>query len=467
MPEMFDQIFYGPVLFGIGIALLVFELIVLVLASGRRRRGEPFSFRLHAIAGAAIVPLPVAVGLSMHAARAAMLAVFSGTSSADATDKAMAVSRGLASQVNALPFAVAATGLALALWFAGLAYTMSAVRSDGSGRGFPPVALVGAGLLPTAFGVLQWSSALIVSFAAVAGQPPDEKVVVIARALDAAHAQLTRTARISMALIPILGVLAVVLIVRRDRKRDAVPRDSVPARAHPTSARWPLVLSTAALLLAALLFVEARPLAAENDLPWPPPTTGAQLVSVEPPTPDVIGPDAIERAPVVLVYRDDLGLDGTKGEDFQSLEDKLVTLRNNYRLLHPGEGFGGTAVIVADPTTDIPRLISVLRAVRGSDYHNPMFAFTKGDIIHRPVLGKLQRIQSSGARIRLAYLDGQDEDEYEFDDEAEAEQRKNAVPLRLSDFADHGAFARRLVELRRAGKPVIVKIDRRTDRAPR
>ena len=101
------------------------------------------------------------------------------------------------------------------------------------------------------------------------------------------------------------------------------------------------------------------------------------------------------------------------------------------------------------------RLTSTLRVVLGARYDLAVFTFPKTETLVRPVLGKLERTTATGARIKLAFTNADDED-----DEYDPDEWRDAVPLRLQDFADYGAFARRLVDLRRAGKPVIVKVDR-------
>ena len=78
----------------------------------------------------------------------------------------------------------------------------------------------------------------------------------------------------------------------------------------------------------------------------------------------------------------------------------------------------------------------------------------------RPVFGKLEWVVATGARFRLAYTDHHDDDDDDYDYDEYVGDWKNAVPLRLQDFADYDELARRLVELRRAGKPVLIKIDR-------
>ncbi len=236
--ESVDQIIYGPIVVGVGLAILGLQLVVLVIAVRRRRRGAapPLSLKLHAIAGAWIAVFPVVVGISVHAARASMLRVYAGGDSVDASEKAMALSRGMSGQTNAIPLAISMTFLALVIWFIGLAYTLSAPRSDGRSPSLPPAALVGLGLLPVALGALQWCTGMIKSFAGMAGMPPEAKAAVVEGALEAARAQLTYYARISWFAIPTLAVMAVVLIVVRGR---AGAETRAPAPARGATCPWP------------------------------------------------------------------------------------------------------------------------------------------------------------------------------------------------------------------------------------
>jgi hypothetical protein len=177
-----------------------------------------------------------------------------------------------------------------------------------------------------------------------------------------------------------------------------------------------------------------------------------------PPTPDLVGPDPVQRAPVVEIHLDDLRLDGAKGQDLESLEDKLVTLRNNYRLLHPNEDFNGIAIVAADARTPMPRLFSALKAILRADYHQPLFAFTKNWTAVRPVLGKVDRLYTTGAATGVVYSDWKDK--WGEDPDDDAAPWKDAAALRSHDFSDYSAFARRLVELRRQGKKVVVIVER-------
>ena len=86
-----------------------------------------------------------------------------------------------------------------------------------------------AGLLPTAVGALRWNIGIVKTFAGLAGLPPEEKSAILERQLDVAHHELVHYARISMAAIVGLVVIAGVLVWLRGRS-DAVgagsPSDS-------------------------------------------------------------------------------------------------------------------------------------------------------------------------------------------------------------------------------------------------
>ena len=450
MSQAVGDIVYGPAAALLALILVVLELVVLVIAIRRRRRGgTPLSLTVHAIAGAAAVALPVVIGFSVHAARAMMIGVYGET---DPSTKAQALSRGISGQISGIAFATGTCTLVVGLWVVGLVCTVTTPSAEGRARPFPSAILISAGLVPTALGALRWSTGLIRSAAAMAGVPPEDKLAMFEQALDAGRADLTTWAHVSMIAIPILTVLAAVLGVIRDRK----PAGEEPTRSP--SPRGTLIASAAALLLAALLVHQTRPMAAENTLPWPSSEGLLVVFPNGPPTPALIGPDLPERAPVVEVHRDHIGLDGATVEDLESLEDKLVTLRNNYRLLHPSEDFNGLVLLVADPATPMPRLFSVSKAIRRADYHQLLFAFTRQETLVRPVIGRLDRLYTTCARAGVFYSDWKDK--WGDDPDDDAAPWKHGPELRAQDFPDYAAFARRLVELRRQGKPVVVKVER-------
>ena len=110
---------------------------------------------------------------------------------------------------------------------------------------------------------------------------------------------------------------------------------------------------------------------------------------------NIVLPDAqnwtdLERAPVIGVSKDVVTLDGSQVAtaddlmkdsstgDFKiaELHDKLVTLKNNYKLLHPGEEFNGIAIIQSDKNVEFKALKKVMYSIAVAGYQNVNFAVT-------------------------------------------------------------------------------------------
>ena len=110
---------------------------------------------------------------------------------------------------------------------------------------------------------------------------------------------------------------------------------------------------------------------------------------------NIVLPDAqnwtdLERAPVIGVSKDVVTLDGSQVAtaddlmkdsstgDFKiaELHDKLVTLKNNYKLLHPGEEFNGIAIIQSDKNVEFKMLKKIMYSVAVAGYQNVNFAVT-------------------------------------------------------------------------------------------
>jgi biopolymer transport protein ExbD len=110
---------------------------------------------------------------------------------------------------------------------------------------------------------------------------------------------------------------------------------------------------------------------------------------------NIVLPDAqnwtdLERAPVIGVSKDVVTLDGSQvatadelmkdnaGGDFKiaDLHDKLVTLKNNYKLLHPSEEFNGIAIIQSDKNVEFKMLKKIMYSAAVAGYQNVNFAVT-------------------------------------------------------------------------------------------
>jgi len=72
---------------------------------------------------------------------------------------------------------------------------------------------------------------------------------------------------------------------------------------------------------------------------------------------------------------DELMKDSNTG-DFKipELHDKLVTLKNNYKLLHPGEEFNGIAIIQSDKGVEFKVLKKIMYSCAVAGYQNVNFA---------------------------------------------------------------------------------------------
>jgi biopolymer transport protein ExbD len=53
-----------------------------------------------------------------------------------------------------------------------------------------------------------------------------------------------------------------------------------------------------------------------------------------------------------------------------------VTLKNNYKLLHPGEDFNGIAIIQSDKNVEFKMLKKIMYSVAVAGYQNVNFAVT-------------------------------------------------------------------------------------------
>jgi biopolymer transport protein ExbD len=96
----------------------------------------------------------------------------------------------------------------------------------------------------------------------------------------------------------------------------------------------------------------------------------------------------LERAPVIGVTKevvtlngsqvasgDDLAKDSATGDaKITELHDQLVTLKNNYKLLHPTEEFNGIAIIQSDKGVEFKALKKVMYSAATAGYNNVNFA---------------------------------------------------------------------------------------------
>ena len=117
--------------------------------------------------------------------------------------------------------------------------------------------------------------------------------------------------------------------------------------------------------------------------------------------PDAQNWTALERAPVIGLSKDVVTLDGaqvaamdelskdsaTGDAKISELYEKLVVLKNNYKLLHPTDQFNGIAIIQADKGVEFKALKKVMYSAATAGYNNVNFAVktrAKGGVAPAP-----------------------------------------------------------------------------------
>jgi biopolymer transport protein ExbD len=95
----------------------------------------------------------------------------------------------------------------------------------------------------------------------------------------------------------------------------------------------------------------------------------------------------LEQAPIIAVSKESVTLDGRPVADaaelnqentvdwkITKLHDELVTLKNNYKLLHPSDEFKGMVIVQADRMVDFKVVKKVMYSCAIAGYQNVNFA---------------------------------------------------------------------------------------------
>jgi hypothetical protein len=194
------------------------------------------------------------------------------------------------------------------------------------------------------------------------------------------------------------------------------------------------------LAAAAAVFMAGEPMRRENQLAWPPYDGGERLMALIA-TPDLDGPDELERAPVIHVTPEAMGLDGI-ATDAATMEEKLMTLRQMYGLLHPGDTLNGRVIILCQRDTPIGLVGVVMRAALHAQFPNPSFVFLRRQVVDRPLLGHLWRNLAHAAHARAI--------------ESRTDVAADATTVELANFSTCADLSKAIVEGRAARHDVAV-----------
>jgi hypothetical protein len=404
------------VVLGATAVIVAGEIVLLVIAVRRPRPAVWFAVA----AAAGPVLLAGLTAASIHVGHETLLRGIAGTKPGE---NVAIVVAGLEGFMNAQALAPFLLGPVLGL----AAVAASLHASAALGVAARPVVtasvlFVGAGIAPFLWGALSYDAQTITLLAGVAGVDVALKALMIDKGLEETSGLLDRGAMIGVFGFGVALVAGIVGAVRA----------GVRPGAHRISWWAPALCATAA----AGLFVAAEPLRAENTTPWPP-SAGAGLTNNVVATPDVDGSDQVPLAEVVAVTNDVTLLDGWPRNSTE-LRETLVTMRNNYVLLHQGEDPDENLVIVCAPDTRTERLIEVLQWAKVTQYRRPAFAFGKRSTIERPSMGAVPRWRWTAARALIPGVG--------------PERPTPVVTLTVDDYPTCDGVARAVAALRRGGK---------------
>lgn len=409
------------------------------------------------LAEAAALAVP---GLGLWSVATARDRMFEAITIAVPAEKARLISRSLSGMFNAIPWTI---GLFLpSALLAIITGTLIVAERDRarrlidlasrpSGSDGPPVSpssLRGPGsdnltvlplllfvgvLLPVILGAWHYAQSMIQGLSSMARVPVEEKVDHLVEAMERSHAIFVEHAWLRWPGAVAAALIGGVLLLVWGRRWRWQP-----------SWRRTLLISPACVVGAVCLFIAAAPFRAENHMPWPPPASGKEKLLIdEPKSPLLEGPDELERAPLLWFNEQHYTLDGRQA-DPEDIESQFRQFKQTYGILNPNGAWDGRFLVLSVADLRIDTLMSYLSAAARADSRHPLFIFTRRETLVRPLLGPLSRVHVTGAAATLVRRDSKTDEDVVLDPQA---------------FSSYGALATRLVELRRAGKTVALRID--------
>lgn len=481
---------FGPLVVGTFVAIIA-EIVLAVIATRRLDRqdrwtnavtadGEPPSARPPSPALpsrlaeiiALLIPLAI-VGLFVAVVQESRHEIAMGVRmtgpNVDHNERTALISRGISHELNGLAFAANAIALVAAVASVTLGLSVSArLRARGLARAatelglrpdhavawvrFPGLSPINAVLTPLAFVILGagplWFAfvrsvpPLIHAWATVPSVPAENKVASLDSALRRMEETLSSGIGLATIGAVVTSVLAIVLAWIGSPMRARKRLLGLTADAEPRGLGRAVAAFVAAVLVAAVAIFLAAPMLNENALPWPPPEGGERLLArVD--TPDLEGPDPIERAPVIALVPAGLFLDGMQ-TDLPRMVESLSTLRDNYHLLQPGRPFNGQFVLLADRDTPGSQMIHLLAGLGEIEYGHPRFVFLRPQVTDRPLFGRLQR-----NRLRAALCTTASTSEPAGDD---------AEAVEVTAEPTYAALAEQVVAIRRRGHEAVLRL---------
>lgn len=212
-----------------------------------------------------------------------------------------------------------------------------------------------------------------------------------------------------------------------------------------------IVLALAAMMLLGIYFsAEVWSFVEENEAaPLPVTQRGRFPFSPSITTPEIEGPDAMDAdlereletqaAPTIALTPTQVEVAGFP-RPMSSVASSLVELREVQTLRQANSSFSGTALLLVDQGVEGQRLKRVLRAVEEAGYGRVYFLFVIPGAIQRPLFGNLETMHTTAVSTWLRHT-------------AEGE------PVEVPDAERFSDTAKRIVDARKNGAPVVLLID--------
>ena len=464
---------------GVGLAAVVAEIVLLALAVRMHARAREHARALAALerstsapleslaaplAIISVIPVLLVLAQMVHAvqqARGLMLESLPGghlhddlgVAAVGLAQELRAILGGMIGLVVPLILGAVAAGLAISVGCqrAGFARALDLASRDREaalawvscpGPSAPRVvavilSFVVLGLGPVIVGAAWGTLAQLRAFDEMTRAAPVAKAAVFAAAQQFAGTVLERGFRLAIIGVASAAVGAAVLL--RLTSPSRAPAELLGRSASaPPSRGGAVVIGAIFAAVAIALFALSGPMKRENETPWPPGSANNRL-GVE--TLALDGPDGFELGPLVLVTKNGLSFAGG-GRDAAGVAAGLRSYRANFSLLHPGEPLQREILVACAPDAGKEPVLAAIDVARRVGYDRTAFVFESVRQEARPFIGRVTLRKLTAARVSISAED------------------VSAPPatelLRPDNVSTCAQLAARIVDLRRAGRPVVL-----------
>jgi hypothetical protein len=300
------------------------------------------------------------------------------------------------------------------------------------------------GIWPILAGGHAQSGALTRGYQVMSQAPAATRPQLMVALLAQAQETLDRQSWWQLPGLALAATIALILLWPRRRR-------AVQTAAEHEKRAWAITAGVAipCVALGVGLLHLAGPYQAEAEMPFPLPATVGP-VRFDPggiQTPELRGPDQLDPKPRLELSSQEALLDGepvTPADLPNRLRSaQMQVIGTQGPSWAPADG----VVVLATPDAPMTRLTPLLRSARDAGYVEASFGFLRLESTHRPILGRLERVDSSGATTRLV-------------DSSVVAEGNPALPtlVRPDSYVAYQNFAREVVRLRVSGERITLDL---------